>query len=40
MTCVALSSGGVMLRGLRAGSGCEVSSERRVGLGDIRGVGG
>ena len=40
MTWVGLSCGGVMTRGLRIGIGCEFLSERRDGLGDIRGVGG
>ena len=37
---VSVSSGGVILRGLSLGSGCECLSERRGGLDDIRGVGG
>ena len=40
MTCVGLSSGGVILRGLSIGRGCECLSERRGRLDDVGGVGG
>ena len=40
MTCVGLSSGGVVLRGLGIGSGCECLSERRGGLDNVGGVEG
>lgn len=40
MTCVSLSSGGVILRGLSIGSGYECLRNGRGGLDDVGGVGG